>query len=102
MNNDDNMLNQRQQDEKKCDADANKTQTNENLRVFFGGELFTSRHLIGNMFLGEALKKISNGRYSQIYMAQDQCNQNVTHKSIKDKDTMAVSKFNFSYESHYI
>ena len=61
------------------------------IRAFFGGELFSSKHLIGNLCLAEALEKVSNGKY-KFYLAQNECDQEVTHKAIKDKNSIALSE----------
>jgi len=59
------------------------------IKAFFGSELFNSRDLIGNLYLVEALKKASHNRYT-FYLAQRECDQNVTHKTIKDQDTRGL------------
>lgn len=69
------------------------------LLAFFGGSLFTARDLIGNLYLVEALIKASNGKY-RFYVAQNECDQKVTHKLIKDRDTAGLMRsqvaiFNF-------
>lgn len=82
-------------------VNGNKTSTTNNpdhngnkakrqpIRAFFGSELFNSRDLIGNLYLVEALEKVTNGKY-KFYLAQHQCEQKVTHKIIKDKDTRGL------------
>ena len=59
------------------------------IKAFYGGELFNTRDLVGNLFLLDALRRLSGGKYD-FYVAQEQCDQNVTHKIIKDKDTVGL------------
>jgi nucleoside 2-deoxyribosyltransferase len=54
-------------------------------KVFFAGDLFNHKDLIGNIYLADAIKNISNGKY-ELFLAQNKVQQKVHHKEIKDQD----------------
>ena len=55
------------------------------LKVYFAGDLFNHKDLIGNIYLADAIKNLSNGKY-EFFLAQNKVQQKVTHKQIKDQD----------------
>jgi nucleoside 2-deoxyribosyltransferase len=55
------------------------------IKIFFAGDLFSYKDLVGNLYLSEAIKKISNGKY-ECFLAQNKVQQKVHHKEIKDQD----------------
>lgn len=57
----------------------------EAIKVFFAGDLFSYKDLVGNLQLSEAIKRRSNGKYD-CFLAQNKVQQLVHHKSIKDQD----------------
>ena len=59
------------------------------LKVFFAGDLFSHKDLIGNIYLADAIKKISNNKY-ELFLAQNKIQQKVHHKVIKDQDLKAL------------
>jgi nucleoside 2-deoxyribosyltransferase len=54
-------------------------------RVYFGSELFSAKHLIGNAYLAEAIFEKSHGRYLCI-LPQDLEQRGTTAHSIRDQD----------------
>ena len=55
------------------------------IKVYFGGDLFTHKDLVGNIYLSNSIANLSNGRY-EFFLAQNKVQQKVDHKSIKDQD----------------
>lgn len=55
------------------------------MKVFFAGDLFNHKDLIGNIYLADAIRNLSNGKY-EFFLAQNKVQQKVTHKHIKDQD----------------
>jgi hypothetical protein len=53
------------------------------LNVFFAGELFNLKHLIGNAYLGEAIYEKSHGRYLCV-LPQDLDPRGTTPRTIRD------------------
>ncbi len=65
-----------------------KKKTN-SLRVYFAGELFSLKHLIGNAHLAEAIYERSHGKYL-CQLPQDFELRGVTARSIRDQDIRAL------------
>lgn len=59
------------------------------LNVYFAGELFSSKHLIGNALLAEAIWDLSKGRY-HCYLPQNLEKRHATPQSIRDEDIKSV------------
>lgn len=59
------------------------------LTVYFGGELFNLKHLIGNAYLAEAIFEKSHGRYL-CELPQDFESRGVTPRSIRDQNLRAL------------
>jgi nucleoside 2-deoxyribosyltransferase len=59
------------------------------LTVFFGGELFNLKHLIGNAYLAEAIFEKSHGRYL-CELPQDFEPRGTTLRAIRDQDLRAL------------
>ena len=68
---------------------ATEANTKKPLSVYFAGSLFSQKDLIGNLYLSEAISKISEHRY-KCFMVQNKVQQKVTHKIIKDQDLLAL------------
>ena len=61
----------------------------QSLTVYFAGELFSLKHLIGNAHLAEAIYERSHGRYL-CQLPQDFEMRGVTTRSIRDQDIRAL------------
>lgn len=59
--------------------------------VGFFGDLFNTKDLIGNIFLEEAITRVSKGRYGNMFLAQNKVVQSASHKGIKDQDLLGVA-----------
>lgn len=59
------------------------------LTVYFGGELFNHKHLIGNAYLAEAIFERSHGRYL-CELPQDFEPRGSTPRSVRDQDLRAL------------
>ena len=59
------------------------------LTVYFGGELFNLKHLIGNAYLAEAIFEKSHGRYL-CELPQDFEPRGTTARAIRDVDLKAI------------
>jgi hypothetical protein len=59
------------------------------LTVYFAGELFNLKHLIGNAYLAEAIYEKSHGRY-QCVLPQDFDPRTRTSRAIRDQDLRAL------------
>ena len=59
------------------------------LTVYFGGELFNLKHLIGNAYLAEAIFEKSHGRYL-CELPQDFEPRGATLRAIRDQDIRAL------------
>lgn len=57
--------------------------------VYFGGELFSLKHLIGNAWLAEAIYEKSHGKY-RCLLPQDLVPPGRTARSIRDQDIRAL------------
>jgi nucleoside 2-deoxyribosyltransferase len=69
------------------------------LSVYFAGELFNIKHLIGNAYLAEAIYEKSHGRYL-CALPQDFISRGTAHRTIRDHHIRAlvgcdVALFNF-------
>ena len=69
------------------------------LKVYFAGELFSLKHLLGNALLASELARVSNERYQSI-LPQDLEQRGTTAESIRNQDIKAliecdVALFNF-------
>jgi nucleoside 2-deoxyribosyltransferase len=53
--------------------------------IYFGGELFSSKHLFGNAVLAEAIFELSQGRYVPI-LPQNLEQREVTAQGVRDQD----------------
>lgn len=53
--------------------------------VYFGSELFTLQHLIGNAYLSEAIYEKSHGRFL-CQMPQDFASRGLTPRAVRDQD----------------
>ena len=57
------------------------------LKIYFAGDLFDSKDLGGNLMLGEAIEKVSNGRYRVMLPQNGECEViERTSQSIRDAD----------------
>ena len=68
-------------------------------KVYFAGELFSLKHLLGNAVLADAINKVSEGRYSCV-LPQALEQRETTAKAIRDQDLKTlmqcdVGLFNF-------
>ena len=59
------------------------------LNVYFAGELFSAKHLIGNAVLAEAIWELSHGRYN-CHLPQNLEKRHATPQSIRDEDIKSV------------
>lgn len=66
-----------------------QTLTNKPLKVYFAGDIFTQKDLIGNLQLSRAIEKLSKNKY-KCFMAQNRLQQTVLHKTIKRQDLQGV------------
>ena len=57
--------------------------------VYFGGELFSTKHLLGNAALADAIRRRSHGRYAPI-LPQDFEQRDATAHAIRDEDLRAL------------
>lgn len=69
------------------------------LKIYYAGDLFDAKHLIGNVLIGSAINRISNGRYLSD-LPQDSEVQQQRGKAIRDSDLWRligadVALFNF-------
>lgn len=55
------------------------------IKVFFAGDLFNHKDLVGNIYLADAIREMSGGKY-EFFLAQNKVQQKVHHKQIKDQD----------------
>ena len=62
---------------------------NDFLNVYFAGELFSAKHLIGNAVLAEAIWELSKGRY-HCFLPQNLEKRHSTPQSIRDEDIKSV------------
>ena len=58
-------------------------------RYYFGGELFSLKHLLGNVALAQAIKRVSNGTYEAV-LPQDLDVTNKWGKAIRDADILTL------------
>jgi len=66
-----------------------KKKTKRTYTVYFGGELFSLKHLIGNAWLAEAIYEKSHGKY-RCLLPQDLPPPGRTGRSIRDQDIRAL------------
>jgi nucleoside 2-deoxyribosyltransferase len=66
-----------------------QSSSHKSLKVYFAGDIFTQKDLIGNLQLSQAIEKLSNNRY-KCFMAQNRLQQTVLHKIIKKQDLQGV------------
>jgi nucleoside 2-deoxyribosyltransferase len=59
------------------------------LNVYFAGELFSTKHLIGNAVLAEAIWELSEGRY-HCFLPQNLEKRHSSPQSIRDEDLKSV------------
>ena len=57
--------------------------------VYFGGELFSAKHLVGNAYLAEAIYERSHGRY-ECQLPQDFDTRRRSLRGIRDQDIQAL------------
>ena len=57
--------------------------------IYFGGELFSAKHLLGNAVLAEAICHRSHGKYLPV-LPQNLEQRKVTAHSIRDQDILAL------------
>ena len=57
--------------------------------VYFGGELFSTKHLVGNAYLAEAIFERSHGRYHCL-LPQDLDTRRRSLRGIRDQDIQAL------------
>jgi nucleoside 2-deoxyribosyltransferase len=57
--------------------------------VYFAGELFSSKHLMGNAALGDAIAKVSNHNFSCV-LPQTLEDRDTTARDIRDKDIVTL------------
>jgi nucleoside 2-deoxyribosyltransferase len=58
-------------------------------RYYFGGELFNLKHLLGNVALAQAIKRVSDGKYEAV-LPQDLEVSKKRGKAIRDVDILAL------------
>ena len=58
-------------------------------RYYFGGELFSLKHLLGNVALAQAIWRVSNGRYEAV-LPQDLEVTKKRGKAIRDVDILTL------------
>ena len=58
-------------------------------RYYFGGELFSLKHLLGNVALAQAIKRVSNGKYEAV-LPQDLEVADKRGKAIHDVDILTL------------
>lgn len=58
-------------------------------RYYFGGELFSLKHLLGNVALAQAIKRVSNGKYEGV-LPQDLEVTEKRGKAIRDVDILTL------------
>lgn len=58
-------------------------------RVYFGGELFSTKHLLGNVVLAEAIRRRSDGRFQPL-LPQVLEQRDTTAQAIRDQDIRAL------------
>lgn len=63
--------------------------TNQTYTFYFGGELFSGKHLLGNAVLAEAIFQRSQGRY-QAVLPQNLEQRDTTPHAIRDQDIRAL------------
>jgi nucleoside 2-deoxyribosyltransferase len=61
---------------------------------YFGGELFSTKHLLGNAMLAEAIRRQSQGRYVPI-LPQDLEQRDTTPHAIRDQDLRTLLACDF-------
>ena len=59
------------------------------IRIYLAGELFSSKHLLGNAVLGQAIWDVSEGRYVAV-VPQDLEQRDTTSHAIRDQDIRAL------------
>jgi nucleoside 2-deoxyribosyltransferase len=59
------------------------------LTIYFAGELFSLKHLVGNALLADAIQRLSSGRY-QCIVPQDLEQRETTPTAIRDQDLFHV------------
>ncbi len=59
------------------------------IKVYFAGNIFSQKDLIGNLYLADAIFKISSGKY-ECFMVQNKVQQSVSHKNIRDQDLKGI------------
>jgi nucleoside 2-deoxyribosyltransferase len=57
--------------------------------VYFAGELFSSKHLMGNAALGDAIARLSNRNFSCV-LPQTLEDRDTTARAIRDKDIVTL------------
>jgi nucleoside 2-deoxyribosyltransferase len=57
--------------------------------VYFAGELFSLKHLVGNAALGDAIEKVSNHNFSCV-LPQTLEDRDTTARAIRDKDIVTL------------
>jgi nucleoside 2-deoxyribosyltransferase len=65
------------------------TKSKRSYTVYFGGELFSLKHLIGNAWLAEAIYEKSHGKY-RCLLPQDFTPAGRTSRSVRDQDIRAL------------
>jgi nucleoside 2-deoxyribosyltransferase len=58
-------------------------------RYYFGGELFSLKHLLGNVALAQAIKRVSDGKYEAV-LPQDLEVSKKRGKAIRDVDILTL------------
>jgi hypothetical protein len=66
-----------------------KKTTKRTYSVYFGGELFSLKHLIGNAWLAEAIYEKSHGKY-RCLLPQDLLPRGRSGRTIRDQDLRAL------------
>jgi len=59
------------------------------VRYYFGGELFSLKHLLGNVALAQAIRRVSNGQFEAV-LPQDLEATNKRGKAIRDIDILTL------------
>ena len=59
------------------------------IRYYFGGELFSLKHLLGNVALAQAIRRVSDGKYEAV-LPQDMEVTKKRGKAIRDVDILTL------------
>jgi nucleoside 2-deoxyribosyltransferase len=61
------------------------SQSQDPFQIYFAGELFSTKHLLGNLALAQCIERLSEGRH-RCYLPQDLEQRDTTPRAIRDQD----------------